>query len=50
MVHVSIISRQIGRKLTGRLIWKDMYVVWDKLKDETDDLRESLKRYCEPLP
>jgi len=30
-----------------RLIWKDMYIVWDKMKDETDELRESLKRFCE---
>ena len=30
----------------GRLIWKDMYIVWDKMKDETDELRESLKRFC----
>jgi hypothetical protein len=29
-----------------RLIWKDMYIVWDKMKDETDELRESLKRFC----
>lgn len=29
-----------------RLIWKDMYVVWDKMKDEPDDFRESLKSYC----
>ena len=30
----------------NRLIWKDMYIVWDKMKDETDELRESLKRFC----
>jgi hypothetical protein len=23
-----------------------MYIVWDKMKDETDELRESLKRFC----
>jgi hypothetical protein len=23
-----------------------MYIVWDKMKDETDELRESLKKYC----
>lgn len=23
-----------------------MYVVWDKMKDESDDFRESLKSYC----
>jgi len=28
-----------------------MYIVWDKMKDETDELRESLKRFCKlPLP
>ena len=33
-------------ELMDRLIWKDMYIVWDKMKDETDELRESLKRFC----
>ena len=36
----------IGVELMDRLIWKDMYIVWDKMKDETDELRESLKRFC----
>lgn len=35
-----------GAKLMDRLIWRDMYIVWDKMKDETDELRESLKSYC----
>lgn len=34
-------------ELITRLFWKDLYVVWDKMKDETDELRDSLKRYCQ---
>lgn len=43
--------RHIWDQLMDRLIWKDMYIVWDKMKDETDELRESLKSYCKlPVP
>jgi hypothetical protein len=35
--------------LIYRLIWKDLYVVYDKMKDETDELREALKSYCKLL-
>ena len=40
---------RIQAELMDRLIWKDMYIVWDKMKDETDELRESLKRFCKLL-
>jgi hypothetical protein len=40
-------SHTVWAELMDRLIWKDMYIVWDKMKDETDELRESLKRFCE---
>jgi len=36
-------------ELIYRLIWKDLYVVYDKMKDETDELREALKSYCKLL-
>lgn len=39
--------------LIPRVTWKDVSIVWDKLKDESDDTRENLKVYCEalsPLP
>lgn len=39
-----LLSQRI--ELMTRLIWKDMYVVWDKMKDVSDDFRESLKSYC----
>ena len=39
-----LLSQKIG--LMRRLIWKDIYVVWDKMKDESDEFRESLKSYC----
>jgi hypothetical protein len=37
-----------GDLMMGRIVWADLHLQYDKMKDESEEVHETLRKFCEP--